>query len=243
VRVLPSQVVQAIEALIGAKNTDLDERRIEHSLIGKVSAILTLIDRVPDELINLSFNDFVEFVQCREVLSAATRRWVLGDVRAAHQVNGKDPVERIRRLLSQCQDELPPLEPELPFISDVDLREGILAQVATAWNGYQTRDWLSATTFAGASIEAVLLWALKHHRAQSKKPLDDLFLDDMIELADKMQLISKATAAIAHQSKEARNLIHPGKVAREGRACSKATALTAMAGLYRVIEDVKATLP
>lgn len=210
-RVLPSQIVLAIDTLIGAKNTDIDERRIGHFLIGKVSAILTLIDRVPDELINLNFNDFVEFVQCREVLSAATRRWVLGDIRAAEQVNGKDPVERIRRILLQCQDELPPPEPELPFISDVDLREGILAQVATAWNGYQTRDWLSATTFAGASMEAVLLWALKQHRAQSKKPLDDLFLDAMIELAEKMQVITEATAAIAHQSKEARNLIHPGK--------------------------------
>lgn len=123
-RVLPSQAVQAIDSLIGAKNTDIDDRRIGHHLIGKVSSILALIDRVPDDLINLPFGEFVELLQCREVLSAATRRWVLGDTMPAHSVNGKDPIERIRRLLSQCQDNLPPPEPELPFVFDVELREG-----------------------------------------------------------------------------------------------------------------------
>jgi hypothetical protein len=29
-------------------------------------------------------------------------------------------VERIRRLMKQCHDELPPTEPDLPFISDAD---------------------------------------------------------------------------------------------------------------------------
>jgi hypothetical protein len=239
VRVLPSQAVQAIESLIGAKSTDIDERRIGHHLIGKVSSILTLLDRVPEELINLPFGEFVELVQCREVLSAATRRWVLGDIAPAHAVNGKDPVERIRRLLGQCQNELQPPEPELPFIEDVDVRQGIQAQMATAWNGYQARDWLAATTFAAASMEAVLLWALKQNSVQGKKPLDDLLLNDMIDLAVKDKIISEATALVAHQSRDARNFIHPGKVAREGTSCSKATALTAMAGLYRVIDDAK----
>ncbi|WP_316395708.1 hypothetical protein [Bradyrhizobium sp. 33ap4] len=64
----------------------------------------------------------------------------------------------------------------------------------------------------------------------------------MIDLAAKHKVVSEATAAIAHQSKDARNLIHPGKVAREGASCTKASALTAMAGLYRVIQDVKAAI-
>ncbi|WP_316395709.1 hypothetical protein [Bradyrhizobium sp. 33ap4] len=113
VRVFPSQAVQAIENLIGAKTTDLDERRIGHHLIGKVSSILTLLDHVPDELINQPFSlinqpfsEFVELIQCKEVLSAATRRWVPGGIAPAHAVNGKDSVERIRRLLAQCQDNL-----------------------------------------------------------------------------------------------------------------------------------------
>jgi hypothetical protein len=81
--------------------------------------------------------------------------------------------------------------------------------------------------------------ALKQNSVQGKKPLDDLLLNDMIDLAVKDKIISEATALIAHQSRDARNFIHPGTVAREGTSCSKATALTAMAGLYRVIEDAK----
>lgn len=91
-------------------------------------------------------------------------------------------------------------------------------------------------------MESVLLWALKNKGTQSKKSPDDLGLAEMIDLSEKAAIISGPTAAIAHQSKEARNLIHPGKVARKGASCSKASALTAMAGLYRVIEDVQATL-
>ncbi|ODM73104.1 hypothetical protein A6X20_38755 [Bradyrhizobium elkanii] len=75
-------------------------------MIGKVSSILTLLDHVPDELINQPFSEFVELIQCKEVLSAATRRWVPGGIAPAHAVNGKDSVERIRRLMAQCQDNL-----------------------------------------------------------------------------------------------------------------------------------------
>jgi hypothetical protein len=84
-----------------------------------------------------------------------------------------------------------------------------------------------------------LLWTLKQSGAQAKKSLDDLMFPDMIELAEMKKLISSDTAIIAHQSKEARNLIHPGKVARKGVSCTKASALTGLAGLYRVIEEVK----
>lgn len=238
-RILPSQVVQAIDNLIGEKKTDLDERRIGHHLLAKVNSILTLLGSVPDELVSLSFTDFIELTQCREVLTAAARRWGLGDIAPAYSVNGKDPVERIRRLMAQCQDELPPPEPELPFIDDQDVRAGIQSQMSTAWNNFRNRDWLAATTFAGSSMEAVLLWALKQSGAQGKKSPDDLTLSDMIDLAMTKKLISADTATIAHQSKEARNLIHPGKVAREGVSCTKASALTGLAGLHRAIEDVK----
>jgi len=39
-------------------------------------------------------------------------------------------------------------------------------------------------------------------------------------------------------AQDARNLVHPGRVARNGVACSKATALAAHAGLFAVIQDL-----
>jgi len=43
----------------------------------------------------------------------------------------------------------------------------------------------------------------------------------------------------AHLGRDALNLVHPGKAARSGTSFSKATALTVLAAVYRVIGDFK----
>jgi hypothetical protein len=243
-RVPPSQIVQAIETLIGRKSTDIDNRRITHNFLPEVNSILTLLNDVPTILIDLPFSDYVELTRCRAILAAAAARWVLGDIAPARDVGGKDPIERIRKLMEQCQDELPPPEPELPFIEDALTRANIEREIHTAWVNFSAQDWLGATTFAGAALEAVLLWALEDSEVGSKdtkrkKPPNELHLSDLIDEAAKIKLISDDTAQVAHQAKDARNLIHPGLVSRSGVVCSKASALTALAGLYRVIDDQK----
>ena len=151
-------------------------------------------------------------------------------------MNGKDPVERIKRLMQLCHDELPPSQPELPFIDDEARRVGIENEVAAAWASFNSRTWLGATTFAGAAMEAVLLWALQ--RSVPEKSFTKVRLVDLIDAATVAHLISQETATIAHAARDARNLVHPGKVAETGTCCSKASSLTALAGLYRVIEDL-----
>jgi hypothetical protein len=151
-------------------------------------------------------------------------------------VNGKDPVERIKRLMQLCQDELPPPEPELPFIDDEARRVGIENEITAAWASFNSRTWLGASTFAGAAMEAVLLWALQ--RSASEKTFTKAKLVELINAAAAARLISQETATIAHAARDARNLVHPGKVAETGVSCSKASSLTALAGLYRVIEDL-----
>lgn len=241
-RVLPSQIVQAIESLIGAKPTDVDDRRLRVHYQAEVNTILTLLNDVPTSLINLSFPDYVELTLCRSVLAAAAGGWIVGDVaKVVRAVGGKDAVERIRLLMKRCQDELPPPEPELPFVDD-DARPSIQSMMSTAWRNFDSGDWLGSTTFGGAAMEAVILWAMKTKKpdASRKRPLNDQRLPDLIEEARSEKLISEETAALALQTKEARNFIHAGKVAREG-PCTKASALTALAGLYRVIQDLKAS--
>ncbi len=242
-RVLPSEVVQGIELLIGAKSTDIDDRRLKSHYLAEVNSILTLVNDVPTELVDLPFNDYLELTQCRSALAAAAGGWVVGDVqRVAKAVGGKDAVERIRLLMKRCQDKLPPPEPELPFV-DEDDRPDIQSLMTTAWRNFETHDWLGSTTFGGAAMEAVILWALKKTKPNvpRKKHLDDLYLHDLIAESLKANLISKETGALAIQTKEARNFIHAGKVAREG-PCTKASALTALAGLYRVIQDLKLSI-
>ena len=159
-------------------------------------------------------------------------------------IGGKDPVERIRRLLQKCPDELPPPAPELPLIDDDDLRLGIEDRIRAAWTDFKAQEWMGATVLAGAALEALLLWSLKQSEATStpsagqkrKRSFDELHLAELIAEAEERRLISSDTASQARLAKDARNLIHPGHAARSGTECSKATALIAFAAVYRVVD-------
>ena len=113
-QVTPSEVVQAIESLIGAKPTDVDDRRLRHQYMPEVKSILALLDDVPTALIDLPFATYLEFALCRSVLAATLARWQVGDSGlVVRDVRGKDAVERIRLIMKQCRDTLPPKQPVL----------------------------------------------------------------------------------------------------------------------------------
>jgi hypothetical protein len=175
-RVLPSQIVSAIDGMFGASRSEIDGGAITYVYRAEVHALLNLLDEVPGELIGLSSPDYLDFSRCRAVLATSLALWNVGDMRPARDVGGKDAVERIRRLMKQCHDELPPPEPELPFIADTDVRLGIEDRIRAAWTDFDAREWMGATVFAGAALEALLLWALKQIslRKAPKRPLDQL---------------------------------------------------------------------
>lgn len=248
-KIAPSQIVEAIDEFFGPSRQQIDNRAVGHFKRAEVHALLSLLDEVPRELIDLPVREYLEFNRCWGVLATALAMWNVGDIMPAKAVGGNDPVERIRRLMGQCRDELPSPEPELPFITDVDTRLGIEDRIHAAWIDFNAREWMGATVFAGGALEALLLWALKRPGAldqteptKRKRSFDEMFLAELIDSAAKDGLISPETRAQAVLAKDARNLMHPGKVMRSGAACSKSTALTGLAGLYRVIQDL-AKLP
>ncbi|KJC57524.1 hypothetical protein UP10_28505 [Bradyrhizobium sp. LTSPM299] len=147
--------------MFGPRTGDIDDQRVGPQFQADVSTIISLLDQVPTELIDFGIVHYTELMKCRAVLVAAMGYWERGAQLSAAAVNGKDPVERIKRLMQLCHDELPPPEPELPFIDDEARRVGIENQIAAAWASFGSRTWLGATTFAGAAMEAVLLWALQ----------------------------------------------------------------------------------
>jgi hypothetical protein len=193
-KILPSHVVEAIDSLFGSNRNELDGRALTHIYRAEVHALLALLDEVPRELIDLASADYLEFTRCRAVLTTSLVRWNAGDVQPAKDVGGKDAVERIRRLMKQCHDELPPPDPELPFISNADIRLGIEDRIRAAWTDFNACEWMGATVFAGAALEAILLWALKRDKVAEtpKRPLDELRLAELIRLALKAQVIDEA---------------------------------------------------
>src|SRR6266851_7002911 len=206
-KVLPSQVVNAIDSMFGPARNELDSRAIAHAYRAEVHALLCLLDEVPSELVDLSSADYLEYSRCRAVLATSLALWNVGDTRPARDVGGKDAVERIRRLMKQCHDELPPPEPELPFISDTDVRLGIEDRIHAAWTDFNAREWMGASVFAGAALEALLLWALKQVPLANtpKRPLDRLHLTDLISLAVSNGVIDAGTEQQAGLAKDARN--------------------------------------
>jgi hypothetical protein len=235
-KVVPSQIVSAIDDMFGAGRSEIDAGAVTYVYRAEVHALLGLLDQVPSELVDLATMDYLEYSRCRAVLATSLALWNVGDTRPARDVGGKDAVERIRRLMMHCHDELPPPEPELPFIADTDVRLGIEDRIGAAWTDFNAREWMGATVFAGAALEALLLWALKQVTLTNppKRPLADL-----ISLATSNGVIDAATEQQAGLAKDARNLVHPGRALRSGEACNKATALAARAAVYRLIDQLR----
>jgi hypothetical protein len=140
-KILPSQIIVAIDSLFGPSRNELDGRAITHNYRPEVGALLSLLEEVPSDLIDLSSVDYLEFTRCRAVLATSIARWNLGDTAPARDVGGKDAIERIRRLIQKCHDELPPAVPELAFISDSDTRLGIEDRIQAAWTDFNARHW------------------------------------------------------------------------------------------------------
>ncbi len=206
-----------------------------------VRTLLSLLRQVPDELITVPFAEYTEYLQCQSALTSALSVWDVGDQGPpARSNNGKDPVERIRRILLVCPDENPPPYPDLTFISDDVARANVQQDIRAAWIDFRSDEWKGATVFAATAVEALLFWALKGH-ADLREPerLAKQHLRDYIDEAERLGIIVEATADQSRLATDARNLIHAGKMARTGLTCTKATALTALAALEAVLGHLR----
>ena len=126
----------------------------------------------------------------------------------------------------------------MPFIADLDRRASIEEKIRAAWIDFDAQEWLGATTFAGSALESVLLWAIENANVETKKTPNEMVLSELIDAAALAALTTSDAKKLAQMAKDARNLIHPGRVARLGVSCSKASALTAIAALYTVVEEL-----
>ena len=159
-----------------------------------------------------------------------------------------------------CPDEAPARETTaLAFIGDPELRESIRLDLSAANRDLAQGEWKGATVLAGSAIEALFLWALEEHEKRnpgSRAPAiatlrangrltrqpdpnpEWWHLPQYVEVAEHLGLIKPETAIAVRLAKEFRNLIHPGRVARLGQKCDRATALQALAAAEAVVRDL-----
>jgi hypothetical protein len=227
--------------LFGPSRNELNVDMIRFAHRDAVRTLLSLLRQVPEELITVPFTDYTEYLECQSSLTSALSVWDVGDQdRPVRSINGKDPVERIRRILAVCPNENPPPYPDLAFISDGIARTNVQQDIRAAWIDFKSEEWKGATVFATTAVEALLFWALKRRTdVQHPERLDKQYLGDYINEAERLGVIVKMTAAQARLATDARNLIHAGKMARTGLTCTKATALTALATLEAVLGHLR----
>lgn len=245
-RVVPSQVVALIDQVFPhARATPKFPVYSGHA--ASLSAIVSLTDDIPEELIAISGDDYADLVHGLESLGHSVDRWnQRGGDDPPNYIKDKSPVAIVREMLAKCPDQRPsPATSELAFISDGALRESIRIDLSTASSALHNGEWKASTVLAGSAVEALLLWALQANAAM----LDNLprppngrpeqwVLDQLIDVAEQLHLIQQNTASQARLAKNFRNLIHPGRAQRLQEVCDRGTALTALAAAELVVRDL-----
>jgi hypothetical protein len=256
-RVVPEEVVKLIRQLfpevISGVPFDLTKQKAEAT-----RALLTLVDQIPHELLPSQANEYHALIISLCTLQTALDRWRDRDLFTVRDTPGgysKNPVQLLYETLQECPNEAPaPETTDLPFITDPEFRAALRLDIGNAYQALTNREWKAATVLAGSVVEAILLWVLQQEPAadlqqaitfamtkgtlnqQPSGQLDRWGLAQFIAVAEQLQKIHADAATQAHLAKDFRNLIHPGKAQREAQACTRGTAMAALAAVEMVIE-------
>jgi hypothetical protein len=74
--------------------------------------------------------------------------------------------------------------------------------------------------------------------SRSSQPSPSVMPKHFIEVSGDLTIIQASTVTAANLARDFRNLIHPGKAARTGQSCDRATARSALAALDHVVRDL-----
>jgi hypothetical protein len=257
-RVVPSQVVEIIDQVFPDARTS-NRARIGHGPEG--AAVVRLAKEIPSELLTLSGQDLSDYFVILAMIEF-TQQNSFSQQRGFEvpEHRGVSAIFLLRQVLAKCPDEAPAAgTTDLPFITDNDLRESIRRDISAANQDLVSGEFKGATVLAGSTIEALLLWAVEEADRRQRgaiavaisflvststlpqKPNSNperWNLIDLIEVALQLDLITPDSATQARLGKDFRNLIHPGRSARLGQICDRATALSALAAVEHIVRDL-----
>jgi hypothetical protein len=253
-RLVPSEIVKYIDDSFKFA-TDATQPKVDLGIdhIGRLSAIIAMVDHLPNELFVLPPGEYAELISQVEQIRGALRATVAHG--SAYKFEGKH-VWRIRRLLAKCPDSAPSdkVAGELRFVKDKVLRNVLRTDITEAYHCLTEGRWKAATVLAGSVIEALLVWRLSRYTAAQlmsaatavvwppsqkapKGPPDGWKFFQLIKVAAKIGAISSDAEKQADLARDYRNLIHSHKGVRAKEQCGKDTALGALSGVERVIRE------
>ena len=170
---------------------------------------------------------------------------------------GRSAIQVTYDVLADCHDSVPASSiVSLGFVVDPKTRESISREIGSVESAVRNGEWKAATVLAGSVIEALLLWRLRQFTEPERtdavdgclgadtlkhRPNADLLrwtLPEMIEISAWLGFLRPNTVTEARQSKDFRNLIHPGRVLASDAECGRGTAFSAVAALDFVVTDL-----
>lgn len=256
VRMVPSAVRQFIDNdSVLSRCTDPDPKKqpdLGYLQASELSALLHLLDEIPEELTPTQPDAYVDFVLGRSAMYHAVEVWRSGDrktiLKPLKRWGGLNAVALVYKALGAAPDEAPASTTKtLAFVTDAAARTTLQNDVAAVERAIHNSEWKAATVLAGSVIEALLLWALSKDPnaaraatvAPKKNDLKDWHLFELIQVAKELKLIGDQSAKQADLARDFRNLIHPAVAERARMKCDRPTAFGAFAGMDLVAADLE----
>lgn len=179
-----------------------------------------------------------------------------------HPLANRHPVVVVRDIMRAApQEPIAVVQPRLAFLNDPELQNSIATDVASAEAAMADGRYKNACVMAGAAVEALLLWAVQRRtsadhqaalaraqarRTQANRPTIPAIdadprrwsLEQYIEVARDLPVLSGAAADACMLAKDFRNLIHPGRAERLQQQATRGSAAQGLAAIALTTEDL-----
>ncbi len=256
-RIVPSTVRKFIEdepALANCASQDPTKQpQLGHLQAFELSALLYLLDQVPNELMPTDPDAYMDLVLGANAIRHAVEVWRSGDqktiLKPLKRWGGMNAVALVMRALAVAPDEAPaPTTKTLEFMPNGAERTTLQNDIAGIERAIHNGEWKAATVLAGSVIEALLLWALTQdtkaalaatNAPKGKHDVGRWDFVDLIKVAHELRLISDNTATQADLARDYRNLIHPAVAERKKMIADRPTAFGAFAGMDLVAANLE----
>lgn len=202
-KVVPSQIIEYIDSRFPAakKQSDGEGSMVKYgsSYHAAVNTIIEMIEQLPQNLINLTGEDYIIFIEALNELKGAIAFWNSDHVaKMKYEIyKMKDgskwnPITFLRNSLSKCPDQgIDMTASGLSFIDDAEFREALRQDISFVNQALFNAEWKAATILTGSVIEALLLYAINKIKENEPDKFEELrnkvIEDDRLE----ERLISK----------------------------------------------------
>src|SRR5579871_6330172 len=128
--------------------------------------------------------------------------------------------------------------PNIDFITDVDLRKSLESDINELELCRKSRAWKPVVVLVGSITEALLIDSVVALGIESKEKALKLSLSEAIDKCLTASVLSQKTADLSSVIKEYRNLIHPGRLLRLKEKVDAESASVANSLLRMVIREI-----